>query len=455
MQINPRTRLQLRLQSGLFVLLFIAVIGLLAWLSTRFNASLDLTANQRNSLSEASHRLLQSIDKPLTITAFVSPANELKDSLDTLFGRYHDAQALIEYHSLNPDLVPGKLREFNIQRDGEVVLEYNGRRENLMQVTETSVTNTIGRLLRQGERWVVFIEGHGERDPYGQANHDLQLFSSRLIERGFQVETLNLVQTPEIPANTDLLVIADSTTALLDGELKLLMQHVEKGGNVLWLSEGNDDNGLLALAESLELEFLPGIIVDPSTQLLGLSRVDFALAADYPQHSITDAIDSISLYPRARALIYLGADDSEWLATPLIVTQARSWNEVGELSGEIRAGDQAAELPGPMNVAFALTRSLHDESGGLQTQRVVVVGDADFLSNQYLGNGSNLDIGLNMVNWLSHDDNLISVSPKPAIDTQLDLSPTSQLVIGVLFLFLLPLSLLGAGIRIWHVRRRK
>ena len=455
MQINPRNRLKLRLQGSLFVLLLIVLVGLLGWLSTRFSVSFDLTANQRNSLSQATLRLLDNIDQPLRISAFVSPANELSDTLDTLFSRYHDAQPLVDYQSHNPDLVPDKLREFDIQRDGEVVLEYNDRRENLVQVTETSVTNAIGRLLRQGERWVVFIEGHGERDPHGDANHDLQLFAARLSDRGFQIETLNLVQTPAIPDNTDLLVIADTPGAVLPGELMLLQDYLEQGGNLLWLSEGNDDNGLLALAEAIEIEFLPGIVVDPSTQLLGLSRVDFALAADYPAHSITRAIDAISLYPRARALMFLGDDDSQWLATPLVTTHERSWNEMGELSGEIQAGDQAAELPGPMHIAYALTRSLHGDAGELLTQRIVVVGDADFLSNQYLGNGSNLDIGLNMVNWLSHDDNLISISPRPAVDTRLDLSANSQLFIGIFFLFGLPLGLLGAGIRIWQLRRRK
>ncbi len=455
MRINAKTRLQLRLQSSFFALLFIIFIGLLAWLSTRWQLSFDLSANQRNSLSDPTLRLISRIDKPLQMTAFVSPANELEDTLDTLFNRYQQAQPLIDYSLVNPDLAPARLREFDIQHDGEVVLEYNGRRENLAQVTETNLTNAIGRLMRQGERWVVFIEGHGERDPLSNANHDLQLFASRLSSKGFQIETLNLVQTPTIADNTDLLVIADTTSPMLPGELDLILDYVKKGGNLLWLSEGNDDNGLLELAENLELEFLPGIVVDPSTRLLGLSRVDFALAAEYPPHSITQAINTISLYPRARALMFLGPEDSEWLATPLIVTQQRSWNEMGELDGEIRAGDQAAELPGPMHIAYALTRSLHGTAGDLITQRIVVVGDADFLSNQYLGNGSNLDIGLNMVNWLSHDDNLISISPRPAIDTQLDLSPNSQLFIGIVFLFLLPLGLLGAGIRIWQVRRRK
>ncbi len=86
---------------------------------------------------------------------------------------------------------------------------------------------------------------------------------------------------------------------------------------------------------------------------------------------------------------------------------------------------------------------------------MVIVGDADFLSNQYLGNGSNLEIGVNLVNWLSHDDRLISISPRPAPDTRLELSMQERLFIFSFFLLVLPLGLLVSGLRIWLKRRKR
>ncbi len=454
MIINTKTRLQLKIQSTLFVVLFVAFCGILGWLSTQYKFTIDLTANQSNSLSEASLRLLKSISQPVKITVFISPINEQKEIFDKLFQRYSEQQNLIEYLSINPDLTPDLLREFNIQRDGEVVIEIDGRSENISRISESNITNSIARLLRQGDSWIVFLKGHGERDPYGDANHDFQSFASRLSQKGFHIETLNLAASISIPDNTDVLVIADVPSEMLPGEIKLIDNYINQGGNLLWLTEPGEKIQLENLADILALEFLPGTIVDPSTQLLGLDRVDFALAADYPQHAITTAITSVSLYPKARAIEF-SSEQSEWQYDPLIVTHERTWNETGELAGKITQGDNDGEQAGPLTIGLSLTRSLQKEDGELFTQRIVVTGDADFLSNQYLGNGSNLTLGLNMLNWLSHDDNLIAISPRKAIDSQLELTSTEQLFIAIFFLFLLPALLLGSGIRIWLVRRKR
>ena len=103
---------------------------------------------------------------------------------------------------------------------------------------------------------------------------------------------------------------------------------------------------------------------------------------------------------------------------------------------------------------MTLAREQSNDKGELFEQRIAIVGDADFLANRYLGNGSNLEIGVNLVNWLSHDDTLIAISPRPAPDTRLDLSAAQQIAIAVFFLVLLPLGLLGSGLRIWLKRRK-
>ena len=86
---------------------------------------------------------------------------------------------------------------------------------------------------------------------------------------------------------------------------------------------------------------------------------------------------------------------------------------------------------------------------------MVVLGDGDFLSNAFLGNGGNLDLGLNLINWLSSDDELIAIPARTSPDTQLVLSEVAVATIGLAFLAVLPLGLAAAGFVIWYRRRRR
>jgi len=453
-RVNSSTRLQYRIQSGVFLVLFVSLLIVFAWLTNRYPLTIDMSANQRNSLSQESARLVAGIESPLEVTLFVSPINDSKPLLEALFERYRQLQPLIEVKSLNPDLHPGLLRAHDIRYDGEVLLEYLGRNEKVSQVNEAAVSSAIQRLLRQGERWLVFLEGHGERNPYREANHDYSLLATQLAGKGYTIEILNLTQTSSIPENTDVLVLASPKVPLLPGEIELLREHIEQGGNLLWLADPEQaSEGLDMLADQLAVEFLPGIIVDPNSQLMGLDRPDFALVGEYPRHPITQNLGSLSLFPQAQAIEFHGEDS--WQQQVFLRSDSRSWNETGELRGEIFNGDHDDENQGPLNIGMTLARSHQNSEGELYDQRIAIVGDADFLSNRYLGNGSNLDIGVNLLNWLSHDDQLIAISPRPAPDTRLELSQEEQIAIAVFFLVLLPLTLLVSGLRIWLGRRKR
>ncbi len=335
-----------------------------------------------------------------------------------------------------------------------MLLQYGGRNEKVSQISEANVSNAIQRLLRQGERWLVFLQGHGERNPYGESNHDYSLFATQLAGKGYTIEDLTLSKIGSIPDNTDVLVLASPRVALLPGEIRLLQEYIDGGGNFLWLADPEQAlEGLEMLGENLASGFVPGIIADPNSQLMGLEGIDFVLIGEYPRHPITSNLNSLSLFPKAQAIEFYG--DENWQRQNFLQSDVRSWNETGDMQGDVYKGDNDDEISGPMTIGMSLSRSKQDSDGQVFEQRVVIVGDADFLANSYLGNGSNLDIGINLVNWLSHDDRLISISPRPAPDTRLELSAPEQLAIAIFFLLVLPLGLLVCGLRIWLKRRKR
>jgi ABC-type uncharacterized transport system involved in gliding motility auxiliary subunit len=111
--------------------------------------------------------------------------------------------------------------------------------------------------------------------------------------------------------------------------------------------------------------------------------------------------------------------------------------------------DRGQDLPGPAVIALAMQREIDDRE-----QRIVVVGSGDFLANRFAGNGGNVDLGVNMVNWLAGEEHLITLQPRAAKDSALVLSKTWLTATGIGFLVILPLLLALAGAAIWWRRRR-
>jgi ABC-type uncharacterized transport system involved in gliding motility auxiliary subunit len=459
MDVTRKTTLGLRLQRYSFIIMFLGAMGLLAWLSTQYVQQADWTAGSRNSLSADSERLLDSLKEPVVITSFARENEALRNQVRDLVARYQRHSPEITLEFVNPDKEPERVRELGVTMDGELRVTYQGRSERVQELTEQAITNALLRTARQGERWISFLSGHGERNPSGQANHDLGNFGAELGRKGLKVQTLNLSQDLQIPDNTSLLVVASPRVNLLPGEIDILRRYLDQGGNLLWLTDPGEHSGMDGIAEYLGISFLPGIIVDATTQLFGIQNPDFVLVPEYPAHPVTRELRTMTLFPHTQALEW---DRREgWEGQPLLSSQSRAWTETGPMSGDIGYDAGSDERPGPLDIAFALTRQ-HDnvdadastESGKSHEQRVMVIGDGDFISNAYLGNGGNLDLGLNMMSWLSNDDSFIAIRATSAPDQSLNLSSTAQAIIGLGFLFAVPLGLLGSGVFIW-LRRRK
>jgi ABC-type uncharacterized transport system involved in gliding motility auxiliary subunit len=454
MEVSTKSRRQLRLQGWAFTLLFLTVIGLLGWLSTRYNHESDWTASGRHTLSAASTSLMQQLDGPVTLTSFTrkDDLSGLRKRTRELVTRYQRVKPDLILNFVDPDLEPEQVRAAGITLDGELLLEYGGRRENLKAIGEQALTNALQRMMRSGERRVLFLSGHGERRFDGEANHDLGQWGSALTEQGFHFAAINLSVDPALPDDIAVLVIANPQVVLLPGELQLIQEYINSGGNLLWLSDPDEHNGTSALADQLGLNFLPGTIVDPTGQMLGIEHPAFVVVPEYPAHPISEELTTLTLFPKAHA-IEMAEEKEGWQSLPLLNTLPRSWAELGKLEGSI-GYEQGVERSGPLTIGMLLDRE-RGEGEEKTTQRIAVVGDGDFLSNSYLGNGANQELGNRLLNWLSHDDSHITIAPRTSPDTRLEITPTLSLLIGFSFLLVIPALLIGSGLAIWWKRRKR
>ncbi|ABA59099.1 GldG family protein [Nitrosococcus oceani] len=462
MRVTRKTHWQIRLQNLFFILLFLTIVGLIAVLSLRYNYQADWTSSGRNTLSQASQSLLEQLEGPVTIISFAQEPHS-KQQITQLVERYQQHKPDLELKYINPEMAPAQVRELEVTLETDLVIKKDGRQEKLRNLSEEGLTNALNRVARSGETKVVFLTGHGERDPHGHTGFDLENFTQYLETKGFHIQLLNLATQSQIPDNIQCLVIASPQADLLPGEVELIQTYVKKGGHLLWLAEPGPLHGLEPLAKDLGITILPGTIIDPSARLLlGRGSITFALVPEYDDHAITEHLTSVTLFPRAAALE--STKKSGWRTQAVLATLARTWVESSGLEEKIEF-DQGKDTVGPFTIGFALNRepppsketaaSEEQNASETRTQRIVVIGDGDFLSNAYLGGGANLDLGLNLINWLTHEDRFIAIPARTRPDTTLQLSSTASWAIGLGFLLVLPATLLSLGLFIWWRRRQR
>lgn len=448
--LNKKLRLRLLLHNSLFVILMMMLMILLGYLAFSARAQWDISQNGRNSLSQASLSVLHKLNDSIEITAYATEQDAKFGNLRQIISDF-----VILYQRIKPDITltfinpleqPKIAQDAGVSVNGEMVVTYNGRREHLTVINEQVFTNALMRLARSEDKQIMVLAGHGERKFDGNANYDLGEFSKRLLVNGFNSRAVNLVTEQDIPINASMLVIASPQTDLLPGEVDKLLAYIDRGGNLLWLIDQEPLRGLLPLAEKLQLTLSPGVVVDPKARQLK-APITFALGVNYGQHATTRHFDYITVFPFARQIVM--NENEEWHGVSLVEVAPEGWVESGDLDGDI-SFDQLYDVAGPVDIAGALSRTVRDRE-----QRIVVIGSAHFLANNYLGNGGNLDFGINLVNWLAGDEDLITIQPRATRDSNLILSESALTVIVVGFLIVLPLLFLLCGVFIWWRRRRR
>ncbi|HEX9181116.1 MAG TPA: GldG family protein [Burkholderiales bacterium] len=445
---SDSTRRAVVVQNLLFVALLLALVLLLGYLAREHRAQWDVTRNARHSLSQASLDILARLSGPVTVTAYATPHDpqlgDLRQMIRDFVGPYQRAKPDLTLTFVDPTEQPKEAQAAGIETNGEMVVRYQGRSEHLTVLGEQALTNLLMRLAREGERLVMYLDGHGERKLDGAANHDLGQFGRQLRAKGLQIAPLNLTVAQDVPANASLLVIAAPRVDLLEGETEKILAFLERGGSLLWLADPEPLRGLQPLAEKLGLTLTPGTVLDPAAEELSLP-IAWALGANYGNHAAIRGFNLITVFPHARQVV--AEEGQEWRNAVLVESSDRSWVESDSLGRP--AFDRNRDTPGPVTLAVAMSRSRRDHE-----QRVVVVGNGAFLSNAYLGNGGNLDLGVNLVNWLAGDERLITLQPRPVVDSGLALTRNAALVITLGLLIAAPLAFLAAGGWTWWRRRK-
>jgi ABC-type uncharacterized transport system involved in gliding motility auxiliary subunit len=441
-----------------YILVIVAVLVVANFLANRYNKSFDATANKRFTLSDQTKKVVGDLKQDVTVSYFdratgMQGAKDLLDRYQNLSPKLH-----VQYVDLlkNPTLA----RAQNVTREGEAVVSVGARREDAKTFDEEGVTGALIRALKGGEREVCVISGHGEHRLDDSSQSDgFSGFQSIVQKDNYKVQSVNLQQKAEVPADCTAIVVAGPTGDYIQPEVDAIKKYVEGGGRALFLLDPplrlgrkqiSDNAALTDLLTSWGVTADKDLLLDESaaSQLLG-GGPEAPVILQYDSHPIVNDLTNISTaFPLSRSLETKNTDKTT--ISKLFSTSADSFATSDLASSEIRI-NPAKDKHGPFTLAVAGTFM-----GGAKPNasgRFVVVGNSGWASNQALGFSGNRNLLLNMVNWLSSDEDLISIRPKEPEDRRINLTRQQFRMVQSFSQFLLPLFVIVLGMMVWLKRR--
>ncbi|HWV70640.1 MAG TPA: Gldg family protein [Pseudosphingobacterium sp.] len=350
-------------------------------------------------------------------------------------------------------------------------LKYKGRKtflrvfpDNEHWPTETEISAALKRLLLAKMPKILFVTGNLERninkigDREYRALANLKNFRNSLINQGFDVDTISL-DAESIPGDISALVLADPKTELNEVAKSKLQQFIDKGGNLLISGEPGKQALLNPLLGQFGVQLMAGAIVQESKDLqpdLATPYLTGTASNMFPplEHVHHDSV--VVSMPMAAALAI--EKSKEYVVKPLLVTDPRkSWLKKDKFltdSAKVKFEPERGDLQKSFPLAVSATRKIEGKE-----QRIVIVGDADFMSNIELNRfnmrTANFAFNTGIFSWLSYGEFPISSFRPEAKDTLLLIKRDQINYFRITFLWIFPGILLVLGTIILIRRKRK
>jgi ABC-type uncharacterized transport system involved in gliding motility auxiliary subunit len=392
---------------GVQIAAVVAILACLLTLAALHPKRLDLTPDQRFTLSSYTREILARLPEDVRVSVFYSSqAAAMRRDMADLLALYREAQPHIRVSFYDLDRSPGIAKRLGVNSYNTAVVEAGERHEEVDLVNEESITAALLAVAGTPPVATYFVVGHGEHDPRDDDERKGASDAARaLAAEGFRVGILE--GAAAIPPDAGLLVVAGPTRDLGNAEVEALAAYLQRGGKVVLLSDPGAPRTVAELLRRFGVELAGDLVVDERARLFGTDGLS-ARVAYLNQELFPDAPEVNALLPEAQSLRLVDVPGvrSDYLA----MTAESTWADVDRRAPEggptFRPG---RDRHGPLPVAtFARIAA---SAGGRREGRLVVVGDADFVTNLHLNVLGNRDLLLTTAELVARDDAL--AAPRP------------------------------------------
>jgi ABC-type uncharacterized transport system involved in gliding motility auxiliary subunit len=447
-----------------YILVVFAVVGAVNFLANRYDKTYDSTSNKEFSLSDQTIKVVKGLKKDVRITYFDEQSRfpAARDVLD----RYSSLSPSLHVDYVDPVKKPQQAKAAGYRRDVTILVDSGGpKKEEGKSLTEEEITGALIRSLKSGDRNACFLTGSGEHNIDDTDKGGYAAPKQALERNNYKTRTFSLLQGAAgvdaapgkvaVPQDCTVLIVAGPQHDYVQPETDAIKAYVESGGHALFLldpplnmgrSATDENTTLVALLQTWGVTVNKDLALDTSGigQVFGLGP-EVPLVAAYESHPIVNQMkDAATAFPLSRTLDVKNGDKTT--VTKLFATADNSFATSDLSSGTIKI-DPKKDKKGPLTLAAAGTYN------GPGSGRFVVVGSSLWCGNNYIRFNGNRDLFLNMINWLTADEDLISIRPKAPEDRPLNVTPQKVNMLFWLSVVFFPLGVVAFGMVTWWKRR--
>lgn len=461
-----KTAIRHGLLLGVQIFLGVLLFALLVVFADRRNVRFDLTPSQEFTLSGEARRVVESLDQPVKIIGFYNSQQQgVYRQFEDLLELFSETSPKVSYRLVDLDRSPREAQRYGIAGYNSGVVEIGDHFRVLRSIDQESIVDAILRLTRQKTRSLCFITAHGEHSPESADERRGYSTAAKALEKeNFEVRTLGLVPSPDDDREScTVVILAGPQTELLPGEVENLIKRLAAGKPVLLMVEPWAPQSIVRFLERTGVRLFDDLIVDERGRFYG-SDAFMPQVPVFDQQTFGDNLQNAAVFAVART-VHPG-DDSELPSTTLLLalTGNDSYARLGDKElpqGEVKFRPDV-DKPGPLP-AGVIVRGKKDPDAAedapppVAIGPMLVYGDSDFPSNQYLNVLGNRDLFMSSIAVLAEDKELIAMRRTRTPEHFSPLYLTDEQIRNVFWIavILQPVSFALLGVSIAWLRRRR
>ncbi len=443
------------LYTAVYVLIVVAVVSTVNFLANRFNKTYDSTSNKRFTLSDQTAKIAKNLKQDVTITYWDQPTKF--QTAQDLLDRYKNLSPKVKVQYMDTDKKRTQAIAAGVKSLGTIFVEVGAKHQQAKSLTEEEITGAMVRVMKGGERMACFVLGSGEHALSDTDRTGYSGIKELLEKNNYKTDTAKLLEKPEVSKDCTILVVGGPRRDMIQPEVDAIKTYVENGGRAVIMvdpplkfskQETDDNQALAGVLAGWGVTANKDLALDTSGigQLYGMGP-EVPLVSDYQSHAIVREMKDVPTgFPIARSLEVKNGDKTT--VEKLFQTSAESFATANLNSAEIK--QSKTDKKGPLVLGAAGTYNSGKENGN---GRFVVVGSSAWVANSFLRFNGNRDLFLNMMNWLSSDEDLISIRPKEPDDRRLNMSARQMSMVFYESVLFIPLLVVVAGVGVWWRRR--